>query len=41
MPALFFAILYGPAHSDLAAARAEGWVQNQVRSRIHNVMSVA
>lgn len=31
MPAIFFAILYGPAGSDLAAARAEGWVQNQVR----------
>lgn len=31
MPALFFAILYGPAHSNLAAARAESWVQNQVR----------
>lgn len=30
MPAIFFAILYGPARSDLAAARAAGWVQKQV-----------
>jgi hypothetical protein len=32
MPAAFFAILYGPAHSNLAAARAGGWVQDQVRT---------
>ena len=31
MPAIFFAVLFGPLRSDLAAARAAGWVtKNQV-----------
>lgn len=35
MPAVFFAVLYGPLRSDLPSARAAGWVtQSQVRAML-------